>query len=283
MQSPFSPLAPLVPLASLASHCTLFTYLAPSSCDRNRPPPSQVNCKLTLFAPPFHPLSHPSLFPRTPTVQHLITTILGPIRSSMRNNYKGRKTYLLPFIDISRIEEELVVQAHVTVAPPGGPGSSTGAIVGGGHRGRQDHAPRHHIVREQNSCGDGNGFGTSHPLRIALRFLEGDQRHGGDLRPGYRRPPSWPFFFFFFGAFASVGLVVHEFGRDPAYRVSIYSRNDLHFWGCRAGFEPRTALQQSGVLTSRLHLTPENYKITLASFYKVDTFLFATTRLGPRN
>ncbi len=26
-----------------------------------------------------------------------------------------------------------------------------------------------------------------------------------------------------------MGLVVHEFGRDPAYRVFIYSRMDLHF------------------------------------------------------
>jgi hypothetical protein len=35
------------------------TYLAPSSCDRNRPPRSQVACKLTPFAPPFTQLSHP--------------------------------------------------------------------------------------------------------------------------------------------------------------------------------------------------------------------------------
>jgi hypothetical protein len=43
-----------------------FTYLAPSSCDRNRPPSSQVACKLTLFAPPFTQLSHPFQLPRTP-------------------------------------------------------------------------------------------------------------------------------------------------------------------------------------------------------------------------
>ncbi len=35
------------------------TYLAPSSCDRNRPPPSQVACKLTLFAPPLYPIVPP--------------------------------------------------------------------------------------------------------------------------------------------------------------------------------------------------------------------------------
>jgi hypothetical protein len=71
-QSPFSPLAPLVPLvplvplAPLASRCSLFTYLAPSSCDRNRPPPSQVNCKLTLFAPPFPPIVPPFPVSRNP-------------------------------------------------------------------------------------------------------------------------------------------------------------------------------------------------------------------------
>ncbi len=34
------------------------TYLAPSSCDRNHPPPSQVACKLTPFAP-LHPVDPP--------------------------------------------------------------------------------------------------------------------------------------------------------------------------------------------------------------------------------
>ncbi len=57
------------------------TYLAPSSCDRNRPPSSQVACKLTLFAPPFTQLSHPFQFPRTPTAQRLTTTTLGLLRS----------------------------------------------------------------------------------------------------------------------------------------------------------------------------------------------------------
>ncbi len=72
-RSPFSPLVPLAPLAPFAP---LFTYLAPSSCDRNRPSPSQVNCKLTLFAPPFSPIVPPLPFPGAPTVQRLITTTL---------------------------------------------------------------------------------------------------------------------------------------------------------------------------------------------------------------
>ncbi len=59
----------------------LSTYLAPSNCDRNRPPPSQVACKLTLFAPPFTQLSHPFQLPRTPTTQRLTTTTLGLLRS----------------------------------------------------------------------------------------------------------------------------------------------------------------------------------------------------------
>jgi hypothetical protein len=72
--SPCSPCwLPLYPIS---------TYLAPSSCDRNRPPPSQVACKLTLFAPPpFAHLSHPFQPPKTPTAQRLTMTTLGLFRS----------------------------------------------------------------------------------------------------------------------------------------------------------------------------------------------------------
>jgi hypothetical protein len=64
------PPAPLaVPL--LLPFVSPSTYLAPSSCDRNRPPSSQVVCKLTLFAPPFTQLFHPSQLPRNPTAQRL--------------------------------------------------------------------------------------------------------------------------------------------------------------------------------------------------------------------
>ncbi len=74
------PPAPLaVPL--LLPFVPLSTYLAPSSCDRNRPPSSQVACKLTLFAPPFTQLFHPFQLPRTPTAQRLTTTTLGLLRS----------------------------------------------------------------------------------------------------------------------------------------------------------------------------------------------------------
>ncbi len=62
------------------------------------------------------------------------------------------------------------------------------------------------------------------------------------------------FLIFFFVAFASVGLVIHEFERDPAYRVSIYRRMDLHFWGCRAGIRTRDRL--TAVRRADLSATP---------------------------
>jgi hypothetical protein len=73
--SPF-PLAgsPLFPFVSPS------TYLAPSSCDRNRPPPSQVACKLTPFVPPFTQLSHPPQIPRTPIAPRLTMTTSGIFR-----------------------------------------------------------------------------------------------------------------------------------------------------------------------------------------------------------
>jgi hypothetical protein len=57
-----------------------FTYLAPSSCDRNCPPSYQVACRLTPFAPPFTQSTHPFQIPRTPIAQRLTTTTLGPLR-----------------------------------------------------------------------------------------------------------------------------------------------------------------------------------------------------------
>ncbi len=76
---PIPPVTLAVPL--LLPFVPPSTYLAPSSCDRNRPPSSQVACKLTLFAPPFTQLFHPFQLPRNPTAQRLTTTTLGPLRS----------------------------------------------------------------------------------------------------------------------------------------------------------------------------------------------------------
>jgi hypothetical protein len=69
---------------SFAPLCVPFvsasTYLAPSSCDRNRPPLSQVAYKLTPFAPPFTQLTHPSQIPRTPPAPRLTMTTAGIFR-----------------------------------------------------------------------------------------------------------------------------------------------------------------------------------------------------------
>ncbi len=73
----FSPPS-LAPLCS--PFVSPFTYLAPSSCDRNRPPQSQVACKLTPFAPPFTQPTPSLQIPRTPTAQHLTKTTLGIFR-----------------------------------------------------------------------------------------------------------------------------------------------------------------------------------------------------------
>jgi hypothetical protein len=68
------------------------TYLAPSSCDRNRPPQSQVACKLTPFAPPFTQSTPPLQIPRTPTAPRLITTTSGIFRLLL----SGTVTYATP-------------------------------------------------------------------------------------------------------------------------------------------------------------------------------------------
>jgi hypothetical protein len=57
-----------------------FTYLAPSSCDRNCPPRSQVACELTPFAPPFTQPTPSLQIPRTPTAQRLTKTTSGIFR-----------------------------------------------------------------------------------------------------------------------------------------------------------------------------------------------------------
>ncbi len=113
---PFAPLAgspcspcwfPLLPFVPLS------TYLAPSSCDRNRPPPSQVACKLTLFAPPFTQLSHPFQLPRNPNCPApnnddlgiipllLYGTIMWPQRNP-NGRGEGRFTLLFSF-NVSKI------------------------------------------------------------------------------------------------------------------------------------------------------------------------------------
>jgi hypothetical protein len=80
-----SPLAgfPLLPFVAPS------TYLAPSSCDRNRPPPSQVACKLTPFAPPFTQLTHPPQILRTPPAPRLTMTTSGIFRLLLSGTVKA--------------------------------------------------------------------------------------------------------------------------------------------------------------------------------------------------
>jgi hypothetical protein len=68
--SPLSPFAPLSPPS---------TYLEPPSCDRIRPPRSQVACKLTSPVPTLSP-NPPLQIPRTPITQRLTKTTSGTIR-----------------------------------------------------------------------------------------------------------------------------------------------------------------------------------------------------------
>ncbi len=60
--------------------CPLLLTWHPPSCDRNRPPRSQVACKLTPFAPPFTQPTPSLQLPRTPTAPRPTTTTSGIFR-----------------------------------------------------------------------------------------------------------------------------------------------------------------------------------------------------------
>jgi hypothetical protein len=65
------------------------TYLAPFSCDRNRPPPSQVACKLTPFAPP-HPVDPPHPNSQNPANPAPNNDDLGTILAlGVQNSYQS--------------------------------------------------------------------------------------------------------------------------------------------------------------------------------------------------
>jgi hypothetical protein len=89
------PLLPLLPLLAplYLPFVSPFTYLAPSRCDRNRPPPSQVACKLTPFAP-LHPVDPPPPTSQTPLAPRLTTTTSGIfwllVSRTITNAYPGR-------------------------------------------------------------------------------------------------------------------------------------------------------------------------------------------------
>jgi hypothetical protein len=80
-----------VPLAKNPLPILVSTYLAPSSCDRNRPPRSQVACKLLPLVPhcslaPSPPNSQPSSGFPEPNV-HLIRRITNPFPSIQNSTY----------------------------------------------------------------------------------------------------------------------------------------------------------------------------------------------------
>ena len=80
-----------------------FTYLAPSSCDRNRPPRSQVVCKLLPFvplAPSCPPFQNPNPFSDFPEPNvHLIKARLNPLPSIPNSPPLGRANYYLHTTD----------------------------------------------------------------------------------------------------------------------------------------------------------------------------------------
>ncbi len=104
--------SPCFSLPLLVPSCFPFvspsTYLAPSSYDRNRPPPSQVACKLTPFAPPFTQLSHPFQIPRTPTALRLTKTTSGIFRLLL----SGTETFTACFVLL-----EILVGESPTITP----------------------------------------------------------------------------------------------------------------------------------------------------------------------
>ncbi len=65
-----------------------FTYLAPSSCDRNHPPPSQVACKLTPLAP-LYPVDPPHPISQNPANPAPNNDDLGTILALGVQNSKG--------------------------------------------------------------------------------------------------------------------------------------------------------------------------------------------------
>ncbi len=79
-----------VPLAIISLANPPSTYLAPSSCDRNRPPRSQVVCKLLPFVPHcslVSSLQNPNPFSDFPEPNvHLIKARLNPL-PSIQNIY----------------------------------------------------------------------------------------------------------------------------------------------------------------------------------------------------
>jgi hypothetical protein len=107
---------PLLPLLTplCLPFVSLSTYLAPSSCDRNRPPPSQVACKLTPFAP-LHPVDPPLLNSQNPTCPAPNNDDLGNILAlGVQNNENRQNLFCRIHIDRKELSEDSVLQIGVS-------------------------------------------------------------------------------------------------------------------------------------------------------------------------
>jgi hypothetical protein len=96
-----------------------FTYLAPSRCDRNCPPSYQVACRLTPFAPPFTRSTHPFQIPRTPIVQRLTTTTLGPLRFHYAEQYQSRDGWISRWFWVVALIQLSQIIAGFSLGGPG--------------------------------------------------------------------------------------------------------------------------------------------------------------------
>ncbi len=95
-----SPCSPFwFPLVSPLYPCS--TYLAPSSCDRNCPPPSQVACKLTPFAP-LHPVDPPHPNSQSPANPAPNNDDLGTILALGVQNTQFVMPFLLLFFVVPK-------------------------------------------------------------------------------------------------------------------------------------------------------------------------------------
>jgi hypothetical protein len=112
--------SPYFSFPSLAPLCSPFvspsTYLAPSSCDRNRPPQSQVACKLTPFAPPLTWPTPPLQIPRTPTAQRLTKTTSGTITVAQLRDWPafGERPSRSTWLTVHFVHSSMVVQVNST-------------------------------------------------------------------------------------------------------------------------------------------------------------------------
>ncbi len=87
----------------------------PPSCDRIRPPPSQVACKLTSLDPP-SPQPSPFQIPRTPITPRLTKTTSGTIRHLLSGTSAPwcTSTYIGVCVNVSKMLSEFHLRTSVS-------------------------------------------------------------------------------------------------------------------------------------------------------------------------